>query len=62
MERRAHEAVMLGGVGALVALFVIVIMLPLLNGPIAAIIQFLQPHYYWILATIIIFILMTEWA
>ncbi|MDD2715716.1 MAG: tripartite tricarboxylate transporter permease [Candidatus Wallbacteria bacterium] len=61
LEGRGHEAVMLGGIGGLLGLFVITILIPILSGPISTVLKLIQPHHYWILAVVIVFILMTEW-
>ena len=61
LEGRAHEAVLLAGVGSLVALYAIVFLLPVMIDPIMTFSRLLQPHHYWIVMTVIAFVLMTEW-
>ena len=61
LEGRAHEAVMLGGIGALVAMYTLVFVHPVATGLMTTLIRLIQPHHYWIVGTVIVFILMTEW-
>ena len=60
-EGRGHEAVILGGVGSLVAIVVIGIGFPLFGSYAAFFRDLLRPHLYWIIGTVIVFLLMTEW-
>lgn len=61
LEGRAHEAVMLGALGSLIALFIITLMFPMIPSFFAVARKITQPHIYWILGMVIVFILMTEW-
>ncbi len=60
-DGRAHEAVMLGGIGGLTALFFMTLVLPVVSGFVSGLVRFLQPHHYWIVATICTHLLITEW-
>jgi putative membrane protein len=60
-EGRGHEAVILGGVGSLVAIVVIGVGFPLFGSYAAFFRDLLRPHLYWIIGTVIVFLLMTEW-
>lgn len=61
LEGRAHEAVIVTGIGSLVALYVCALALPLLREGVRTFRDLAAPHFYWILATVMAFILMTEW-
>ena len=61
LEGRAHEAVMLGSLGSLIALFVITLLFPIITPFFTVARKITQPHIYWILGMVIVFILMTEW-
>ncbi|MBM4352887.1 MAG: hypothetical protein FJ109_03680 [Deltaproteobacteria bacterium] len=60
-EGRAHEAVVLGSVGALVAVLAIGIIFPFFGHYAAFFRDLLRPHLYWIIGAVIVFLLMTEW-
>ena len=60
-EGRGHEAVILGSVGSLVAVVVIGIGFPLFGHYAAFFRDLLRPHLYWIIGSVMVFLLMTEW-
>jgi putative membrane protein len=61
LERRGYEAAILTGVGALCGLVVLIVLSPI-AGETSRLLQIiLSPHLGWILATIIVFMLMSEW-
>jgi putative membrane protein len=60
-EGRGYEAVMLGGVGSLIALLFIAGLFPFLTSPIGILRELIRPHIYWILGLVIAFILLSEW-
>ncbi|MEZ7891672.1 MAG: tripartite tricarboxylate transporter permease [Candidatus Wallbacteria bacterium] len=61
LEGRAHEAVMLGALGSLMAIFGIVLLFPLIPDFFSLIRRLTQHHAYWIIGLVMAFILMTEW-
>lgn len=61
-ERRGHEAVVLGAIGALVAVVAIGLLFPTIGRPAAVFFRdLLRPHLYWIAGAVIVFLLLTEW-
>ncbi len=60
-EGRAHEAVVLGSIGSLVAIFAIGVIFPFFGQYAAVIRGLVRPHLYWIIGAVIVFLLMTEW-
>ena len=60
-EGRGHEAVIMGAVGSLVAVVVIGVGFPLIGHYAAFFRDLLRPHLYWIIGSVIVFLLMTEW-
>jgi putative membrane protein len=61
LERRGYEAAILTGVGSLCGLAVLIVISPI-AGEASRVLQIiLSPHLGWILATIIVFMLMSEW-
>lgn len=61
LERRGYEAAILTGVGALCGLAVLVVLSPIAGEAARVLEIILSPHLGWILATIIVFMLMSEW-
>lgn len=61
LEGRAHEAVMLGALGSLIAIFIITLFFPLIPSFFALVRLLVQPHGYWLVGMVMFFILMTEW-
>jgi putative membrane protein len=60
-EGRGFEAVMLSGLGSLVALLLIVGVFPFVTGAIGLLRELIRPHIYWILGLVCVFILISEW-
>ncbi|MFH0881309.1 MAG: tripartite tricarboxylate transporter permease [Lentisphaerota bacterium] len=60
-EGRGYEAVMLSGVGSLMALLFIAGLFPFLTKPIGILRELIRPHIYWILGLVIAFVLISEW-
>ena len=60
-EGRAHEAVMLSGLGSLLALVLIAGVFPFIGKGIGLLRELVRPHTYWILGLVMVFILMSEW-
>ena len=61
LERRGYEASILTGVGALCGLAVLIVLSPIAVEAARVMQIVLSPHLGWILATIIVFMLMSEW-
>ncbi|HZY43292.1 MAG TPA: tripartite tricarboxylate transporter permease [Anaerolineae bacterium] len=61
LERRGYEAAILTGVGALCGLAVLIVISPVAAEATRVLQIILSPHLGWILATIIVFMLMSEW-
>ncbi|MBI3272921.1 MAG: tripartite tricarboxylate transporter permease [Planctomycetes bacterium] len=61
MEGRAHEAVLLGGIGSLIGLYACALGLPALRESVLTFRTLVMPHFHWILGAVIAFLLMTEW-
>ncbi len=60
-EGRGYEAVMLSGIGSLVALLLIAGLFPFLTDAISTLRELIRPHVYWILGLVCVFILISEW-
>jgi putative membrane protein len=60
-EGRGFEAVMLSGMGSLMALLVITGVFPFMTGAIGTLRELIRPHIYWILGLVCAFILISEW-
>ena len=60
-EGRGFEAVMLSGLGSLVALLLIVGVFPFVTGAIGLLRELIRPHVYWILGLVSVFVLISEW-
>ena len=60
-EGRGHEAVVMGAVGSLVAVVAIGVGFPLIGHHAAFFRDLLRPHLYWIIGSVVVFLLMTEW-
>lgn len=61
LQRRGYEAVILTGVGGLAGLVVVVALSPMAGEAARILRQIVAPHLGWILASIIAFMLMSEW-
>jgi putative membrane protein len=60
-EGRAHEAVILGGIGGLVAILLISFIYPLMGPVFVFFTNLLRPHLFWLIGIVMVFILLTEW-
>jgi putative membrane protein len=61
LERRGYEAAILTGAGSLCGVIVLVLLSPFLTEVARTLRIILAPHFGWILAAIILFMLMSEW-
>lgn len=61
LHRRGHEAILLSGLGAAGGLFLILLALAFASRLLPAMHTVLSPHYHWIIWTVIVFMLMSEW-
>jgi putative membrane protein len=61
LERRGYEAAILTGVGSLCGLAAIIVLSPIAAEATRVLEIILSPHLGWILLTIIVFMLMSEW-
>lgn len=61
LERRGYEAAILTGIGALCGVIVLVLLSPFLTEVARTLRIILSPHFGWILATVTLFMLMSEW-
>jgi len=60
LQGRGHESVLLTGIGSLVGVFFLVVILTLLQHQIRMIREITQPHWFWIIGAVIVYILMSE--
>jgi putative membrane protein len=60
-EGKAHEAVVITGIGSFAGIVAIAVLFPLLGAHIAIFRDLFQDHLYWVVGAVIVFILMTEW-
>ncbi len=61
LERRGYEAAILTGIGSLCGVIVLVLLSPFLTEVARTLRIILSPHFGWILATVTLFMLMSEW-
>ena len=61
MDGRGHEAAMITGIGALVGIFTLVLILPFSMGFLMILRELLSPHIFWVIGSIIAFLLISEW-
>jgi len=61
MQRRGYEATVLTGLGSLGGLAVLVLLSPLASRLFPVVRRIVQPHLHWILGTIIVYMLLSEW-
>jgi putative membrane protein len=61
MQGRGYEASILTGIGSLAAIGVMVVGSPLAGPVFSTLRSILSPHFGWILAAVIVFMLMSEW-
>ncbi|MEW5760995.1 MAG: tripartite tricarboxylate transporter permease [Candidatus Thermoplasmatota archaeon] len=61
LDGRGYEAVLIVGLGSLIAILFISITFPIFGTYISALRNLLIPNMFWILGAIILFILMSEW-
>lgn len=60
-EGRAHEAVLISGLGGFIAIIIIAFLFPLFGDSIRLMVNLLRPHLFWMVGLVIVFILMSEW-
>ncbi|PLX15287.1 MAG: hypothetical protein C0601_13300 [Candidatus Muiribacterium halophilum] len=60
MQGRGFEAAVMTGIGGLGAAFAMLLLAPILPTIVAVVRKVLQPHMGWILATIVVYIIMSE--
>lgn len=61
MQRRGWEATLLTGVGGLGGIGVLVLLAPVATLASRVLRAILQPHLHWILLSVVVFMLMSEW-
>lgn len=61
LQRRGWEAALLTGVGGLGGIAVLVLLTPVAPALLSALRAILQPHLHWILASVTLFMLLSEW-
>jgi putative membrane protein len=61
MQRRAHEAAALAGIGSTGGVLVLVLLAPFAGMVLSPILQVIQPHVHWLLGAIVAYILISEW-
>jgi putative membrane protein len=62
LQGRGLQAVYLANAGALAAVFGLMLMAPLLADALRPIRAILQPHTHWMIATVVVFLVLGEWA
>ncbi len=58
---RGYEACVLSGIGSILAIFSLILLIPLFQKFLPFLKILLARHYYWLLGSIICYILMSEW-
>ena len=61
LQRRGYEALVLTGIGGLGGLAALALMTPVASRVFPVIREILRPHMAWILWTIIVYMLLSEW-
>ena len=60
MHGKGHEAVLLTTIGGVVGILIMIIAIPLFMDQLKLIRQIIQPHMFWIIGAVVMFILMSE--
>jgi putative membrane protein len=60
-EGKAHEAVVVTGIGSFAGILAVAILFPLVGRHVAIFIELFRGHLYWVVGAVILFILLTEW-
>lgn len=60
MHGKGHEAVLLTTIGGVVGILIMIIAIPMFMDQLKLIRQIIQPHMFWIIGAVVMFILMSE--
>jgi len=60
MQGKGHEAVLLTTIGGVVGILIMIIAIPMFMDQLKLIRQIIQPHMFWIIGAVVMFILMSE--